>query len=52
MLAWHHRGVRPVILIETLASGEDAHDPSVTLVPEPRRKKEEYQPPGHRMPDR
>ena len=47
VLAWHHRGVRPVILIETLASGEDAHDPRVTLVPESEwRKKEEYQPPG------
>ena len=39
--------MRPVILIETLASGEDAHDPRVTLVPESEwRKKEEYQPPG------
>ena len=28
MLAWHHRAVRPVILIDTLASGEDAHDPA------------------------
>ena len=47
ILAWRHRGVRPVILIETLASGEDAHDPRVTLVPESEwRKKEEYQPPG------
>lgn len=34
MLAWHHRAVRPVIIIDTLASGEDAHDPNVTLVPE------------------
>ena len=47
MLAWRHRGLRPVILIETLAGGEDAHDPRVTLVPESEwRKKEEYQPPG------
>ena len=34
MLAWHHRALRPVIIIDTLASGENAHDPNVTLVPE------------------
>jgi hypothetical protein len=34
MLAWHHRAVRPVFIIDTLASGEDAHDPKVTLWPE------------------
>jgi hypothetical protein len=45
MLAWRHRGVRPVIVVETTANGEDAHDPKVTLVPESTWSRDElFQP--------
>ena len=45
MLAWRHRGVRPVIVVETNANGEDAHDPKVTLVPESTWSRDElFQP--------
>ena len=45
MLAWRHRGVSPVIVVETTANGEDAHDPKVTLVPESTWSRDElFQP--------